>query len=177
MEKIFYGRIQIELATALLYYGKNNSVQTLIEKLKYKNDEEIGIFFGKWLGEQLKNNTHFERIDMIIPVPLHPKKLKKRGYNQLTKFGEQISKKLQKPFVEDILLRKMHLDTQTKKDRSHRILNEEIFQVKSLNDLKGKHVLLIDDVITTGATLESCCKALFKAKNVKITIAAMAFTE
>jgi ComF family protein len=177
LEKSFFGRIQIEFATALLYYSKDNPVQSLIEKLKYKNDEGIGSFLGNWLGGQLKSNPHFEQIDIIVPVPLHPKKLKKRGYNQLTKFGEQISSALQKPYREDILSRKIYVETQTKKDRSHRILNEEIFTINNLNDLHGKHVLLIDDVITTGATIESCCKALLKAQNVKITLAAMAFTE
>lgn len=177
LEKSFVGRIKIEMGTALLFYAKGGPVQKLIQQLKYKNDEAIGSFFGKWIGEQLKNNKNFEQIDLILPVPLHPKKLKKRGYNQLTKFGHQISIQLQKPYIEDILLRKVYLDTQTKKDRTHRILEEEIFVVHDLESIHNKHVLIIDDVITTGATLESCCTALFKAKNVKVSIASMAFTE
>ena len=86
---------------------------------------------------QLKNNKNFEQIDLILPVPLHPKKLKKRGYNQLTKFGGQISQQLQKPYDEDLLLRKVYLETQTKKDRAHRILNEDIFAVHDLESIKN----------------------------------------
>lgn len=177
LEKSFAGRIPVEMGTALLFYAKGSPVQMLIQQLKYKNDEAIGSFFGKWLGEQLKNNKNFEQIDLILPVPLHPKKLKKRGYNQLTKFGGQISQQLQKPYDEDLLLRKVYLETQTKKDRAHRILNEDIFAVHDLESIKNKHILIIDDVITTGATLESCCNALFKGDNVKVSIAALAFTD
>jgi ComF family protein len=177
LEKSFAGRIPVEMGTALLFYAKGSPVQKLIQQLKYKNDEAIGSFFGNWIGEQLKNNKNFDQIDLILPVPLHPKKLKKRGYNQLTKFGHQISLQLQKPYNEDLLLRKVYLDTQTKKDRAHRILNEEIFVLNDVESINNKHVLIIDDVITTGATLESCCKALFKGKNVKVSIAALAFSE
>jgi len=176
--KTFYGRIIIEKANTLLFYRKEGITKKLIHELKYKGNEEIGTFFGNWLGEILKQNNEFSDINIIVPVPLHPKKLKQRGYNQVTKFGEKLSYHLKKPFLENVLLRTSTSKTQTFKARFERFNNNDTkFQSNNTSSFKNKHILLIDDVITTGATIESCAKELQKTEGVKISILTMAYTE
>ncbi|WP_347172627.1 ComF family protein [Polaribacter uvawellassae] len=176
--KAFYGRIPIEKANSFLFYRKDGKTKDLIHALKYKGNQEVGTFIGDWLGNIIKNSNEFTDIDCIIPVPLHPKKQKKRGYNQLTTFGLTLSKHIEKPYVEDVLIRTSTSKTQTFKQRFERFSNNDTkFSVPNLSTLKNKHVLLIDDVITTGATLESCCKELLNAENIKISIVTMAYTE
>ncbi|WP_158840478.1 ComF family protein [Polaribacter sp. L3A8] len=176
--KTFYGRVAIEKANSLLFYRKVGITKKLIHELKYKGNEEVGSFFGNWLGEILKENKEFVDIDVIIPVPLHPKKRRQRGYNQVTKFGKTLSKHLDKPLIENILLRTSTSKTQTFKARFERFNNIDTkFQLSDFTILKNKHVLLIDDVITTGATLEACAKELQKTAGVKISILTMAYTE
>ena len=178
VSNIFYGRVTIEKANSLLYFRKESITKKLIHQLKYKGNEEIGSFIGDWWGEILKKNNEFSEVHVIIPVPLHPKKLKQRGYNQVTKFGERLSFHLKKPFIEDILLRTSTSKTQTFKARFERFNNIDTkFQVKDTSTYKNKHILLIDDVITTGATLESCAKELQKTHGIKISILTMAYTE
>ena len=174
----FYGRVAIEKGFSLLFYRKKGITKKLIQELKYKKNEEIGTFFGNWIGEILTENSQFINIDCIVPVPLHPKKLRKRGYNQVTKFGETLSNHLKKPFIENELIRISSTKTQTLKARFERFNNIDTkFSLKSTATFKGKHILLIDDVITTGATLEACAKELQKSEGVKISILTMAFTE
>jgi ComF family protein len=178
IEKSFYGRIPLENATSLFYFFKKGNVQRLIHELKYKKQQRVGTLVGDWLGEQLVESQRFETIDCIIPVPLHPKKLKIRGYNQVTTFGESLSKKLNIPYYSTILTRISSTKTQTKKLRFERWNNvQELFHVENNFTLENKHVLLIDDVITTGATLEACYDALRHTKNLKISIACMAYTK
>ena len=176
--KTFYGRIIIEKANTLLFYRKEGITKKLIHELKYKGNKEIGSFFGNWLGEILKQNNEFSDINLIVPVPLHPKKLKQRGYNQVSKFGEKLSYHLNKPFLENVLLRTSTSKTQTFKARFERFNNNDTkFQSNNTSSFKNKHILLIDDVITTGATIESCAKELQKTEGVKISILTMAYTE
>lgn len=178
IEKSFYGRIPLQTATSLFYFFKKGNVQCLIHELKYKKQQQVGTLIGDWLGDQLIESERFETIDCIIPVPLHRKKLKKRGYNQVTTFGESLAKKLAIPYYENILIRVSSTKTQTKKLRFDRWKNvHELFQIQNNFVLENKHVLLIDDVITTGATLEACYEALNKTKNLKISIACMAYTK
>jgi len=178
IEKSFYGRIPLENATSLFYFFKKGNVQHLIHELKYKKQQQVGTFIGDWLGEQLAENHRFKTIDCIIPVPLHSKKLKKRGYNQVTTFGESLAKKLEIPYNPSILTRISSTKTQTKKLRLERWKNvQELFHVQNNLALENKHILLIDDVITTGATLEACYEALRHTKNLKISIACMAYTK
>lgn len=178
IEKSFYGRIPLEKATSLFYFFKKGNVQRLIHELKYNKQQQVGTFIGDWLGEQLVESGRFDTIDCIIPVPLHPKKLKKRGYNQVTTFGESLSKKMVIPYLENILIRVSSTKTQTKKMRLERWKNvQELFHVQNNAALENKHILLIDDVITTGATLEACYDALSQTKNLKISIACMAYTK
>lgn len=174
----FYGKVILEKGFSLLYFRKKGSTQKLVHDLKYKGNQEIGLFFGNWLGEMLKENQEFKNVDVIIPVPLHPKKMRERGYNQVTKFGEKLSFHLKVPFIENELIRISSNKTQTFKTRLERFNNIETkFHLKKPSKFIGKHILLIDDVVTTGATLEACAKEFLKSKNCKISILTMGYTE
>ncbi len=174
----FSGRIPIEKAMSFLFYRRKGKTKTLIHHLKYKSNQQIGEFIGDWFGSILKSAKQFSDIDFIIPVPLHPKKLKSRGYNQLTTFGLTLAKQLNTSYCPYVLVRTSATKTQTFKQRFERFSNTETkFSVIDYTVFKNKHVLLIDDVITTGATLESCCKELLKTDNIKISIVTMAYTE
>lgn len=177
IKNIFYGRINIVDAIALLKYSKKGIVQKLIHNLKYFNHQEIGTYLGNMLANEMIRSDRFKDVDVIIPVPLHKKRLKKRGYNQLTTFGNKLEKKLKIIYNDTILKRKNTSNTQSKKMRLDRWKNvNNQFFISDLTVLENKHVLLIDDVITTGATIETCCNELLKIKNIKISIAVMAFT-
>ncbi|MCF6169241.1 phosphoribosyltransferase family protein [Lutibacter sp.] len=178
VEKSFYGRVQIIAATALFYFFKKGKIQQLIHELKYNKQQQVGNFIGNWLGEEMTESNRFKNIDYIIPVPLHRKKLKIRGYNQVAHFGKSLEKKLQIPYNETFLIKISSTKTQTKKLRLDRWKNvQELFVVQNKSHLENKHILLIDDIITTGATLEACCKAFENIKNLKISIACMAYTK
>lgn len=178
VETSFYGRIPIEEATALFYFFKKGSIQELIHNLKYRNQQQVGTVLGEWLGDDLLQSNRFKNLDFIVPVPLHQKKMKKRGYNQVTTFGQSLSKKLNVPYNDTILKRITSTKTQTKRLRFDRWKNvQELFVVEQPEFVENKHILLIDDIITTGATLEACCKAFENSKNIKISIACMAYTK
>lgn len=178
VEKSFYGIIPIENATALFYFLKKGKVQQLIHELKYNKQQQVGTFMGNWLGCELLESNRFNNVDYIIPVPLHRKKLKTRGYNQVTTFGKSLANKLAIEYNNTFLVKVSSTKTQTKKLRLDRFKNlQEQFIVQNNSHLKNKHILLIDDIITTGATLESCCKAFEKIEGLKISIACMAYTK
>jgi ComF family protein len=175
LERAFYGRLPITSATALFTFHKKGKIQQLIHLLKYQNRQDIGVFMGTLLSRELLESDRFQDIDLILPVPLHPKQFKKRGYNQLTLFGKEMAKNLKCPYEEKILIRTASAKTQTKSRRTDRFRNTSLsFEVSDCSLLENKHVLLVDDVITTGATLEACCSALLKTKNVQLSIAAIA---
>ena len=176
--KKFYGRIAVEHASAFLYFHKKGIVQQLIHNLKYKGHEEIGTILGNWYAEDLKEIILALKANQIIPVPLHPKKFKERGYNQVFTFSKSLSENLQLNYNEKILFRKVYSKTQSKKNllgRSEGI--ENIFDVHFTEKDHNKHFLLIDDVITTGATLEACARALLKIPGAKISIICMAMAQ
>jgi len=178
LEASFKGRIVIKDATSLLLYHKIGIVQKLIHQLKYKNQQEIGTFFGNWLGNEIKNSNRFENLDYIIPVPLHKKRFQERGYNQLDYFGNALSQILEIPYETNLLKKVTNTKKQSKKNRLARMDKvETIFSLNNYKDFSGKHFLLIDDVITTGATIESCYTCLSKIENSKISIAVIAFTK
>lgn len=174
----FSGRILIEMGISFLFYRKEGKTKNLIHHLKYKGRQEIGTLIGNWFGNQLKESGKFNSIDYIVPGPLHPKKLRKRGYNQLTSFGISLAQQLTTCYTPNVLLRTSSATTQTYKQRFERFENlESKFYLHDVRFFENKHILLIDDVITTGATLESCCNELLKSENIKISIATIAYTE
>lgn len=175
IDRIFFGRINVKKSSSLLFFSENGIVKSLIHYLKYKNQEQIGVFLGDWYGEIIKENNTLEQIDYIIPVPLHKKKLKKRGYNQVALFGQRLAYHLQAEFKDNLLIKTANTRTQTKKNRMYRWKNsQELYLVPDTSVLANKNVLLVDDVVTTGATLEACATALQKAENITIYIATMA---
>ncbi len=177
VEKIFYGRIPVENATSLLLFEKKGMVQKLIHNLKYRGHKEIGPFLGTWLGSELKEIPAWQKITIVIPVPLHRKKLRIRGFNQVAGFGEEIAKALEIPYREDLLLKITATKTQTIKKRLARWGTiDETFVINDPGALENAHVLLVDDLVTTGATLEACAHKLLQIPNLKISIATMAVT-
>lgn len=173
--KKFYGRIPVEYTSALLYFHKRGIVQELIHNLKYKGQEEIGTVLGTWYAEDLKNSAIIKSTDEIIPVPLHKRKLRERGYNQVTNFGLALSENLKIPYNPTVLFRNIYSKTQSKKNLLNRSEGiDSIFDVAFTEKDHNKHFLLIDDVITTGSTLEACSHALLKIPGAKISIVCMA---
>jgi len=175
-EKIFYGRAKIEFASSFLFFYKNGLTQNLIHNLKYKGHQEIGTLLGNWFGEKLKKEAKL-KIDYVVAVPLHKKKERKRGFNQVDTFGEALSNKLGAKYSKNNLVRINQSETQTKKSRLARWINvKEIFSLIDSDIFENKSVLLIDDVVTTGATMEACCHEIEKSKNVRISVVTMAIT-
>ncbi|MXV51735.1 ComF family protein [Pedobacter sp. HMF7647] len=171
-----WGRFPFEKAMALLYFHKGSKVQNLMHQLKYSNQPQVGLKLGEIYGTLLKNDDSYDVPDIIIPVPLHPAKLKKRGYNQSDYFAEGLSGKLGVFWDATGLHRTRSTESQTKKSRFMRYENmKETFHVPDKAKFENKHVLLVDDVITTGATLEGCAAAFFEIKGVKISIAGIAY--
>jgi ComF family protein len=174
----FYGKIPLEFASSLFYFHKKGIVQEMIHKLKYKGHKEIGKIIGDWYSEDLKSIEKLQNADYIIPVPLHKKRLKERGYNQVITFGKSLSKNLNIPLNDMILVRNVYSKTQTKKSflgRSEGI--ESMFGVNYSEKHHNKHFILIDDIITTGSTLEACGRELLKIPGARLSIVCMAITQ
>lgn len=175
--QLFWGRADISFATALLYYRKGGRVQKLIHRFKYRGMKEIGHFLGECLGRELKQSPLLKIPDVIIPVPLHEKKEKKRGFNQSEIIARGISSVLECEMRSDLLIRTVQSETQTRKSRFKRWENvREIFRVTDREFLKNKHILLVDDVITTGSTLEACASVLLEVEGLKVSVAALGYS-
>ncbi len=176
--KQLWSRLPFEAAMAMLYFKKGTRIQNLIHNLKYNGRPEVGHILGNLVGEKLKASEFYKSIDYIVPVPLHPKKERIRGYNQSLCIAEGISETLGVPIFQNQLIRKKITETQTRKSRFIRYENMlSVFDVFEPEQLQHKHVLLVDDVITTGATLEACGNALIKSGVEKLSIACVAFAE
>ncbi len=175
VDRIFYGIINVKKASSFLLFTEIGIVKNLIHNLKYKNQKQIGSFIGDWYGQILVENNYLKDIDYIIPVPLHPKKKRKRGYNQVSLFGENLAKHLNTTFLEGVLIKTANTKTQTKKGRINRWQSsKKLYELTDTSILENKNVLLIDDVITTGATMEICAKALQETRNITIYVCSMA---
>ena len=175
LAQIFYGQMPFNAVTAEFFFSKTGKVQHLIHGLKYHHCRENGIFLGQEIGKSLLKAPDYQGIDFIVPIPLHPKKEKIRGYNQSHVIAEGIHEITNIPIAEKSLVRSVFTDTQTKKSREERYQNvKDIFELKKPEKLHGKHVLLVDDVLTTGATIMSAGKALLHAEGIKISVATVA---
>jgi ComF family protein len=173
----FYGKLPVEFAATMCYFHKKGIVQDMIHKLKYKGHEEIGTVIGSWYGQVLKSNDIIRTVDEIIPVPLHPKRLRKRGYNQVTAFGKALAENLGIPYNDTLLLRHKYAKTQTKKDLLARALGDQaVFAAEISGQNHDKHYLVIDDVLTTGSTLQACGHALLQIPGTKISVACIAMS-
>jgi ComF family protein len=173
--KLFWGRVPIFKACSFFFFNKGSKFQALIHQLKYNNRKEIGFELGKHFGFDLSSSEDFKSVDLIMPVPLHPTKEKLRGYNQSNWIAKGISASLNSPVVKDNLVRLEASATQTKKSKFERWENvQSIFQVKNPEAIENMHILLVDDVVTTGSTLEACAQELLKISGVKVSIATLA---
>lgn len=175
IEKRFWGKVPVERCTAFFFFQKGSPFQKLLHHLKYRNNKEIGLVLGKYAAVDLLNSTDFASVDVIVPVPLHPKKFRKRGYNQSEWIGKGLSEILEKPQDTKSLVRVRENTTQTRKSVFERYENTEgIFELTDTEALTGKHVLLVDDVLTTGSTLEACIQTLLKTEGIKVSVFTLA---
>ena len=171
----FWGKANVFSATAFYYFSKGGRVQQLLHNLKYNGKKEVGIEVGKMFGKELKESPLYNTVNCVIPVPLHLSKKKKRGYNQSDFIADGIAEGMGIPSEKEVLIRATATSTQTKKSAFERWLNvESIFKLKNENQISGKHILLVDDVITTGSTFESCAAALLSVPGTRVSIAAIA---
>ena len=175
VEKIFWGRIPVTAAHSEFYFAKESLLQHLIHQLKYKNDTAIGFYLGEMMGNTLLNSNRFNDIDYLVPLPLYPDKERKRGYNQAAIICNGVSEIMNVPVLIGNVTRQRFTETQTRKHRTERWENVAgSFVVKNPAALKDKNILLVDDVVTTGATLEACGSILLQTEGVKLFIATLA---
>jgi len=176
--KQFWGKIELEASYALFYFTKGGRVQRLMHHLKYKNKPQIGNLLGQIAGKQLYDHEKFKSVDIIIPVPLHLSRMRKRGYNQSERFAKGLAERLNAIVSVKNLVRTKATETQTQKSRYARFDNvKSVFAIKDPEALVGKHILLVDDIMTTGSTLESCGQMLLQIDGVKLSIATIAYAE
>jgi ComF family protein len=177
VEKIFRGRVAITNAMGLLYFTKDSVLQNLLHEFKYRGKKEIGFYLGKMVGNALIQSKFYNNTGALIPLPLFASKEKIRGYNQATVLCEGISAIMNVPVLKNTIIRTSATETQTRKNRIERWQNiEGKFELKDPKSIQNKHVLLIDDVVTTGATLEACAMELLRAEGTKVSIATLAYT-
>jgi ComF family protein len=176
--QLFWGRVRIENASSYFQYRKGSRYQQVIHFIKYKGLKELGYETGKRYGEVLATSESFSRATMVVPVPLHQVRQNRRGYNQSEWIAMGIADAMKKPLVADNLTRVVYTSTQTRKTRYERWQNVEgIFCVKKPEVYQNQHILLIDDVVTTGSTLEACAHEILKTEGVKVSIATLAYAD
>ncbi|PIV58973.1 MAG: hypothetical protein COS14_06795 [Bacteroidetes bacterium CG02_land_8_20_14_3_00_31_25] len=175
VSQIFWGRVNIQNATALFRFQKGSRFQELLHLLKYKGRKDVGVELGRQLGFELKKSDLYKNIEVVIPVPLHPKRQHKRGYNQSECIANGIAESMGIAVQANNVVRNVSTQTQTKKSRIERWQNvESIFELKEPQKLENKNALLVDDVVTTGATLEACAQSIINTEGIKLSIAALA---
>jgi len=175
VERLFWIKTNIQEATAGYFFTKKSRIQKMIHSFKYKGNDQAAIFLGEELGKMLLNSERFKHINQIIPVPLHPNKMKIRGYNQAEKIADGLSNVLGIPVNNSSLVRVLHNETQTKKGLFNRWTNvQTIFTIADSDKLINQHVLIVDDVITSGSTIESCAKQILSVDGTKVSLASLA---
>jgi len=175
IEKSLWGKIPFQRAFSFLYFNQEGITQKILHELKYKGNEELAVFLGKIYGQRLKSSNAVQGVDGIMAIPLHPIKLRKRGYNQSEAFATGLAEVLEIPDYSSLLFRKKNTETQTQKSRIERWNNvKSVFGLKNAETIQNKHILVVDDVITTGATIESCINEIMKKSNCKLSIASIA---
>ncbi len=174
--QVFWGRVRLEQVSTWFIYIQGSRFQNLLHRLKYEHRPKIGVAMGKKYGYQLLHSGVYQIPDLIVPVPLHPKRKRSRGYNQSEMIAKGLSQALGIPIQTNILFRTVHTSTQTAKTRADRYLNVSgKFCVKNPQNMQGKHILLVDDVITTGATIEACAEMLLATNETTVSVIGIAF--
>jgi len=178
VEEVFWGKVNLYSATAYCFYSKGGIMKNLLHKLKYKSKPEIGVELGKMLAGEISELEKYKTIDYIIPLPLHPTRQHKRGYNQSKMIALGMNVLFSKSINDNNLIRVIATDTQTKKNRYQRFENVKgIFNLRNPKEFEAKHVLLVDDVLTTGSTLVAAAETLLQVKDIKVSIACVAFAK
>jgi ComF family protein len=173
VEKKLWGRVPVQAATAQYYLNPDSLFHRLIHEIKYNGNKELALQLGRMMGVQVKQSNRFTA-DALVPLPLFPEKERKRGYNQSALLCEAMAQQLQLPVLYNVITRIQHTDTQTHKGRIERWENVEgKFKLTDPGAIAGRHILLVDDVITTGATLEACATELLKASTIQLSIACL----
>lgn len=176
MAQLFWGRVRIEAAAACYYFERGSKCRKILHQIKYRGKKELALFLGTLYGKELSISGCFTDTDLLIPVPLHPYREKQRGFNQSEWFARGLAKSLGKKVVKDVLVRFAGTETQTNKSRIGRWENvENSFKLYLDDKIINKHILLVDDVVTTGATLESCASLLMTRPGVRISILTIAY--
>lgn len=173
---LFAGRVPLVYALCIFNFEKSGRVQKLIHALKYQNQMGLGIWLGNYYANLLKAKSILDDVDLLIPIPLHKNKLKQRGYNQSECFAKGLSEVFERPMLNNCILRLSETSTQTKKKKFERWQNVEgVFKINNPSILENKHVLLVDDVITTGATIDATWQAIKDIEGIKISVISIAF--
>lgn len=173
-ERLF-GRLPVRNAAAAYYFNKGSLVQRLLHELKYQRNEQVGVYLGKLVAKYISNNPLYQSIDALVPLPLNPKKQYKRGFNQSAAICQGIAEICNLPVYDKAVIRTIYTQTQTKKSRIDRWHNMDgVFAVTNEALLQNKHLLLVDDVITTGATIESCGNEILRVSGTSLSIATVA---
>jgi len=177
VEKIFWGRIPIQDAASIFYFTKDSIIERLLYHLKYRGRKEVGVYCGRLVGAAIDVSQRFSDVDAIIPLPLFAKKEHQRGFNQAKLLCDGIGEVINKPVLTNVMIRTEATKTQTHKNRIERWENmRHRFNLGNADMVRGKHVVLVDDVITTGATLESCAQELLKVSDLKLSILTLAYS-
>ena len=176
VEKIFWGRLPLTSASSEFYFAKGTILQHLIHEFKYKGNKDVGMYLGALMGSSFMSNNRFAKIDALVPLPLYDDKERKRGFNQAAILCKGMSEIMGIPVITGNVIRKRFTETQTKKHRAQRWENVEgSFEISNRLQLKGKHLLLVDDVVTTGATLEACGREILNINEVQLSVATLAY--